>query len=93
MQGSTTAGNTLEILTRAVELLVPVFQPKNTLGRWPVSPDILTHMREKPRCQSGWISNILKRNRGECLRGSRVTAGTPSFQSPIGPRKESSLTA
>ncbi|MBW0589549.1 hypothetical protein O181_129264, partial [Austropuccinia psidii MF-1] len=40
-------------------------------------PEFCTRVRQRPGCQSRWISTRLKRHRGECICGSRLTAGAP----------------
>ncbi|MBW0592880.1 hypothetical protein O181_132595 [Austropuccinia psidii MF-1] len=74
---SPTAGHFLHVLTRPAQVVAPGLQPKIPLGGWPLSPEFCTRVRQRPGCQSRWISTRLKRNRGECICGSRLTAGTP----------------
>ncbi|MBW0557010.1 hypothetical protein O181_096725 [Austropuccinia psidii MF-1] len=75
--GSPTAGHFLHILTRPAQAVGPGLQPKIPLGGWPLFPEFCTRMRQRPLCKSRWISTHLKRNRGECICGSRLTVGAP----------------
>ncbi|MBW0593721.1 hypothetical protein O181_133436 [Austropuccinia psidii MF-1] len=74
---SPTVGHFLHVLTRRAQVVAPGLQPKIPLGGWPLSPEFCTRVRQRPGCQSRWISTRLKRNRGECICGSWLTAGAP----------------
>ncbi|MBW0549961.1 hypothetical protein O181_089676 [Austropuccinia psidii MF-1] len=74
---SPTAGHFLHVLTHPRQVVAPGLQPKIPLGGWPLLPEFCTRVRQRPGCQSRWIFTRLKRNRGECICGSRLTAGAP----------------
>ncbi|MBW0593924.1 hypothetical protein O181_133639 [Austropuccinia psidii MF-1] len=86
---SPTAGHFLHVLTRPVQVVAPGLQPKIPLGRWPLLLEFRTRVRQRPGCQSRWISTRLKRNRGECICGSRLTVGAPFDHATLPPLKPS----